>query len=94
MTVDVYDKYAALKTGQTIHFDVLLASPSEASKACEYALKWLGDIGKKDASLSQSRCTYCHSGNATKAVIADTESNGFHILQTSNGRLPESAIAI
>lgn len=81
MKVDVYDTYATSKAGQTIHFDVLLANPSEASKAYEYALKWLSDIGQKDASLSQSRCTYCHSENASKAVIADIESNGFHILQ-------------
>lgn len=81
MRVDVYDTYATSKTGQTIHFDVLLASPSEASKAYEYAVKWLVDIGEKDARLSQSRCTYCHSENASTAVIADIESNGFHILQ-------------
>lgn len=81
MRVDVYDTYASSKAGHTIHFDVLLLSPSEASKAYEYAVKWLGDIGEKDAKLSQSRCTYCHSENASTAVIADIESNGFHILQ-------------
>lgn len=81
MKVDVYDTYATSTTGHTIHFDVLLASPSEASKAYEYAVKWLDDIGEKDAELSQSRCTYCHSERASTAVIADIESNGFHILQ-------------
>ena len=81
MKVDVYDTYATSKTGHTIHFDVLLASPSKASSAYEFALKWLNDIGEKDAELRQSRCNYCHSENASKAVIVDIESNGFHILQ-------------
>jgi Domain of unknown function (DUF2024) len=39
MKVDVYDTYATSKTGQTIHFDVLLASPSQASQAYDSAVK-------------------------------------------------------
>jgi Domain of unknown function (DUF2024) len=81
MRVDVYDTYATSQSGGTIHFDVLLPSPSEASMAYEYALKWLADIGQKDARLSQTRCTYCHSESASAAVIADIQSSGFHILQ-------------
>lgn len=81
MKVDIYDTYAVSKAGQTIHFDVLLASPSDASKAYEYAVKWLGEIGEKGSELSQSRCNYCHSENASANVITEIETHGFHILQ-------------
>jgi Domain of unknown function (DUF2024) len=81
MKVDVYDTYATSKTGHTIHFDVLLASPSQASTAYETAVKWLDEIGENGSSLSQSRCNFCHTENASTTVIADVESQGFHILQ-------------
>lgn len=81
MKVDVYDTYAKSKTGQTIHFDVLLASPSEPSTAYEYALNWLSELEEDGAELHQSRCNFCHSENASETVIADIESKGFHILQ-------------
>ncbi|MEM7558493.1 MAG: DUF2024 family protein [Planctomycetota bacterium] len=81
MKVDVYDTYATSKTGKTIHFDVLLASPSEAGTAYEYAVQWLSELKEGGAELYQSRCNFCHSENASEPVIADIESKGFHILQ-------------
>ncbi len=80
MRVDVYDTYATSPAGATIHFDVLVPADVNADIAFGFALQWLKRVGLGEATLHQSRCSFCHSENAGAQVVADIERDGYHII--------------
>ncbi len=81
MQVDVYDTYATSRTGSTMHFDLLVQSSCTAGAAFEFAKLWLTSVGHGDATLKQSRCSFCRSENAKSEVLHDIERDGFHIVR-------------
>jgi len=81
MKVDVYDTYAVSTEGKTIHFDALVQPEVSADQAYQFGLKWLNEIGQADATLKQSRCTFCHQEQAQPDVVTDIEKQGYYILQ-------------
>jgi len=81
MKVDVYDTYATAADGRTIHFDVLVPTTTAADVAFEYAREWLTSVKLQDASLKQSRCTFCHSEQASPESVADIARDGYHIIR-------------
>lgn len=80
MKVDVYDTYTTSRDGSTMHFDVLIRFDNTAGTAFEFAKQWLYSLGHGDATLKQSRCSFCRSERANPDVIHDIDSNGFHII--------------
>ena len=61
MKIDVYDTYAKSKSGNLLHFDVLLPSGDGEDIAFKFAQDFLQSIGESSDSLSQDRCSFCHS---------------------------------
>ena len=81
MQVSVFDTYATSKTGETIHFDVLVPTDASPEKAYDFAVEWLKVTGLASADLQQSRCNFCHIEQAGETVASDIHSNGYSIIQ-------------
>ncbi|MEQ1706053.1 MAG: DUF2024 family protein [Rickettsiales bacterium] len=84
MKIDVYDTYAASKSGKTIHFDVLLPNGDGKEKAVTFAREFLEKIGESADSLKQERCNFCHSENADSQLQEYINKHGHYILQMEN----------
>ncbi len=89
MKVDVYDTYAKGNSGETIHFDVLVPDSTEALSALKFAREWLTEIGVSSDNLTQDRCNFCHTENASEEVIQDIQENGYSILQMEGCPQPQ-----
>lgn len=81
MKIDVYDTYASSKTGNIIHFDVLLPSGASKELALQYARAFLGSIGEAADTLKSNRCNFCHSESADPYVEKEIAKAGHFILQ-------------
>lgn len=80
MKIDIYDSYATSRSGQTLHFDVLVESGTLAEQALTYGRQWLSQQGEAVDSLQQNRCQFCHSEAARPDVAAQIQQHGFYIL--------------
>ncbi len=81
MKVDIYDTYARSAEGLIIHFDVLVESGTPHDKAYQFAKEWLTEIGENPEKLDQSRCNYCHSGEANPEIKESIGKKEYYILQ-------------
>lgn len=81
MKIDVYDSFATSPTRGVMHFDVFVESGSSPELAHQYGQRWLESIGESAASLSQSRCNFCHSEMANPEVKTTIQAQRYFILQ-------------
>ncbi len=89
--IDVFDTYADKKSGEIMHFDVLVPHGTSGELAYEYAQSWLKSINATDVSLEQKHCRFCHSQMSNPTVEAAIESEGYYILQLEGCPVPNVA---
>lgn len=79
MHVHIYDTHVTTRSGEYLHFDVLVddANVPHVTRFAEAYLKSLGII---DSQISQSRCNFCHSEIANPEVQLAIKNQGHSIL--------------
>lgn len=80
MNIHVYDTHVYTKSGEHIHFDVLV-NDANVSHIKKYADNYLASLGVKSEQIKQGRCNFCHSEIANPEVRANIESQGYSIIR-------------
>jgi hypothetical protein len=81
MEIDVFDSYSQSKSGQLMHFDILVPKGTAKEDALSYGRDWLNKIGEESEGLAAARCNYCHSEMADPAVTTEINTQGYYILK-------------
>ncbi|MEW6990978.1 DUF2024 family protein [Colwelliaceae bacterium 6441] len=79
MKIHVYDTHVKTKTGDYVHFDVLVNDEHE-SKAKHYAKNYIESLGIASESIALNTCQFCHSEIANPEVQNVIKQQGFYIL--------------
>jgi len=79
MTIShVFDTYAKTAEGRKLHFNVVL-DEEDQQKAIDYAKQWLTSINLQDAIVTPENCYFYHSVEASAAMRADIDQQGYAI---------------
>ena len=79
MKIDVFDTHVYTKSGQYIHFDVLV-NKDNIENVDQYAKQYLAGLGVKIDNIKQSNCNFCHSEIANAEVQGNIASQGYSII--------------
>jgi hypothetical protein len=74
----VFDTYAKIGKGKTMHFDVVI-DEQDQQKALNYAKEWLKTIGHEDATVVSENCYFCHSVEAPPELRQQINEHGYAI---------------
>ena len=80
MKVAVWDTYVKKKSGDVMHFDIIV--PEEVSNedaVYKYGREFLIAEGEGKAQLSMKECRFCHSQGAPADVIQAINKEGYFI---------------
>ena len=81
MKVAVFDTYVTKKSGEIMHFDILVPLGTEESQVHVFGQQYLRSKGLPDLPLSTQQCKFCHIEYASQEVIDKIDAMGFSILE-------------
>lgn len=81
MGVAVFDTYVYKKTGERMHFDILVPEGVEENLVYEYGKLYLKRKGLVELSLSAKECRFCHIAQPEEETLLAIEENGYAIIE-------------
>ena len=79
MKIAVYDTHTKKKSGQSMHFDIMVPETVSHEKVLEYGKEYLKSIGQDGQPLGARECEFCHAEEASPQVTTSILSRGYHV---------------
>ena len=80
MKIHIFDTHVHTKSGEYIHFDVLV-NDENINNVKEFADNYLASLGVKSENIKQGRCNFCHSEVANPEVKENILTKGYSIIR-------------
>lgn len=85
MTVAVWDTYVTKKTGEVMHFDILVPEEiKDTTVIYNFGKEYLKTKGQEEQILSSKECTFCHIEALRPQWEADIKRQGYFIIEMEN----------
>ncbi|SEB71214.1 protein of unknown function [Tenacibaculum sp. MAR_2009_124] len=84
MKISVYDTYVPLKSGKTMHFDILVNENTTVDKVYSYGNTYLKSKEIDNYKLTMKECQFCHIEKASESLEREILEKDFYIIEMEN----------
>lgn len=82
MQVAVWDTYVKSKSGEVLHFDIIVPKEiKDSSSIYQFGTQYLNSINEPEHDLSINECQFCRIEEPTTEMVAAIQDKGYFILE-------------
>ena len=79
MKIAVYDTHVRKKSGDWMHFDIMVPDTVSQEKVLEYGRDYLESAGQEGQPCTAKECEFCHTEMAAPHIAHSILGRGYHV---------------